>query len=94
VIEREIKAGDVCRCSIGKLGMVTRNGRQHITYPDGNEGEAYVGICLTDGEPWCSRSPERICTIYELKEHVAAAEGDRYIAEMGFAAWDDAEQYS
>jgi hypothetical protein len=72
--------------------MVTRNGRQHITYPDGNEGEAYVGICLTDGKPWCSRSPERICHVNDLKDHVALAEAERYIADMGFAAWDDAEE--
>lgn len=90
--KREIQAGDVCRCSIGKLGMVTRDGRQRVVFDDGNEAESYVGICLTDGKPWCSRNPERICHVNDLKDHVAAAEAERYIADMQFGVEDCPEE--
>jgi hypothetical protein len=93
----KIKAGDVCRCSIGKLGMVTREGRQRVAYEDGNDGEAYVGICLTDGKPWSSRTPERICTIYELKDFIAEALAEKYLRDMQFGPEDcpeDAARYA
>lgn len=90
--KRRIKAGDVCRCSIGKLGMVTRNFPQRVVYNDGNEGEAYVGICLTDGKPWSSRTPVFVCSIHELKDHIAAARAEQYIADMQFGPEDCPEE--
>jgi hypothetical protein len=91
VSEAKIKAGDVCRCSIGKLGMVTREGRQRVAYEDGNDGEAYVGICLTDGKPWCSRNPERICTLAGLKRNILEAQVEIYLAGQKFGPEDDPE---
>jgi hypothetical protein len=88
-----ISRGDVCRCSIGKVGVVTSDGRQVVYYDDGNEGEAYVGICLTDGKPWSSREPERLCSLTELKNHLAEAEFEAWWAgcEKLYACPDDAD---
>lgn len=90
--EKKIKAGDVCRCSIGKLGMVTREGRQHVVYEDGNEGDAFVGICITDGKPWSSRNPTFVCTIHELVDYVAKARAEQYVADMQFGPEDCPEE--
>ncbi len=56
-------AGQVMRCSKGRLGLVT--GLKNLPW-----GESYVGVGL-DGEPWSSREP----TAVEWSEVVAYSEG-------------------
>lgn len=90
--EDTIQRGDVCRCSIGKLGVVTSDGRRHVVYPDGNEGEAYLGICLTDGMPWSSRNPDRLCGMAELKKYLDRAEARAFIDRCQFNYEDDPEE--
>jgi len=58
----EPSKGAFAFCSAGCLGLITRDGLQEVTYPDGNKGQAYIGIHLTDkmapiGSPWSSRNP-------------------------------------
>ncbi len=51
---------DIAVCSQGYLGLITSDGPQTITYPDGNTGEAFTGIHLSPGmygSPWSSRNP-------------------------------------
>lgn len=37
-------------CSLGRLGLITCDEPQEITYHDGNKGVAWTGIQLTEGE--------------------------------------------
>jgi hypothetical protein len=48
--------GVIAVCSLGHVGLITKDTKQEITYPDGNTGHAYVGLHL-DGTPWSSRAP-------------------------------------
>ena len=59
------KKGAIAVCSLGTLGVITKDGLQEVEYPDGNKGEVYVGVHLTDkltlpGERWSSRNPKVI----------------------------------
>lgn len=52
--------GALAICSRGILGLITSDGVEEVTYPDGTKGQAYTGIKLSGpdvGEPWCSRNP-------------------------------------
>jgi hypothetical protein len=49
--------GMVAICSRDIPGIITSDEPRKVTYPDGNEGVAYVGVRLTDGGPWSSRTP-------------------------------------
>lgn len=44
------RRGAVALCSIGRLGLITSDHPVQITYEDGNEGQAWLGIQLTDGD--------------------------------------------
>ena len=49
-------------CGIGTIGLITEDYPQKITYPDGNQSMAYIGMHLTNkicpvGSPWASRKP-------------------------------------
>jgi hypothetical protein len=50
-------------CSRGRLGLITQDKRQPVTYADHSVGMAYVGIHLTDGpgrkagDQWSSPNP-------------------------------------
>ena len=73
------KKGSIALCSCGYLGLITANGRTKITYSDGNSGEAYVGIHLTNqleeiGAPWSSRNPKVICHVEDLEDAVCFSE--------------------
>jgi len=62
----EAKKGAIAVCSLGTLGIITKDGLQDVEYPDGNKGQAYVGVHLTNkvthaGERWSSRNPKVIC---------------------------------
>ncbi len=59
-----IGRGYICRCSRGIIGIVTSEVTQKVTYNDGNEGIAWVGLTF-DKTPWCSRSPEIIGVVSE-----------------------------
>lgn len=48
--------GIVAVCSLGQVGLITKDTKQEVTYSDGNTGHAYVGLHL-DGTPWSSRAP-------------------------------------
>ena len=59
---REPRPGDLALCGHGTLGLVTSTGRKPVSYPDGQEAEAWCGVHLTCvksdiGSPWSSRSP-------------------------------------
>lgn len=59
------KRGAIAICSLGTLGLITKDGLQEVKYSDGKKGEAYVGIHLTEkvcraGEQWSSRNPHVI----------------------------------
>jgi hypothetical protein len=66
--------GDICRCSLGTLGVVTEDEKQEVTYRDGNTAEAYVGVHVRDhpeydiekGDPWSSRDPEVVVSFERL----------------------------
>lgn len=60
--------GKLAFCSQGKLGIITEDEAQEVTYPDGNKGVAFVGVCLETGEPWSSRQPAILGTIQEIAE--------------------------
>ena len=53
------RRGALARCSLGMLGLITDDDMREFTYPDGNKGTAYVGVCLAvpAGSPWSSRNP-------------------------------------
>ena len=60
---RKPRKGSLAFCGIGCLGLITEDGLQEVTYRDGNEGMAYIGIHLTDkaapaGSAWSSRKPK------------------------------------
>ena len=66
--------GDICRCSLGTLGVVTKDEPQQVSYENGGEAEAYVGLHLEDHEeydiqqadPWSSRDPEVVTSFKRL----------------------------
>lgn len=61
--------GALAVCSQGILGLITSDGLQDVTYPDGTKGLAYTGIKLSGlnvGEPWCSREPTVVAWVDEL----------------------------
>lgn len=62
------RIGDHVVCSQGYYGILTSDKPQHITYPDGNEGEAYVGISPINGHSWSSRHPVWLPTWAQLME--------------------------
>ncbi|MFA5723970.1 MAG: hypothetical protein WC979_06950 [Candidatus Pacearchaeota archaeon] len=43
------RKGSIAYCSLGRLGLITSDGPQEITYNDGNKGKAWLGIQLTEG---------------------------------------------
>jgi len=64
----EPKKGDLAVCSRGYLGLITSEGPEEVSYPDGTRGQAWTGIHLTwyrgleyqhtnPGDPWSSRTP-------------------------------------
>lgn len=58
--------GDIAVCSQGYLGLITSDGPQDVTYPDGNTGEAFTGIHLSpgmEGAPWSSRNPHVLTSL-------------------------------
>jgi len=78
----EPRKGDICICGIGSIGLITKDGVQEVEYPDGNKGQAYVGIHLTDkvskvGNPWSSRSPRILCNVKNLEIVVLEEEHQR-----------------
>ena len=65
------RAGAIARCSMGALGLITANDPKKVTYSDGKEGLAWVGIHLTNtmatiGSPWSSRKPQVLAYIDDL----------------------------
>lgn len=48
--ELKPKRGAIALCSLGRLGLITCDEPQEVTYNDGNIGISWVGIQLTDGE--------------------------------------------
>lgn len=67
----EIRKGTIAICSLGCIGLITKDEPQEVKYSDGNKGVAYVGIHLTDkvspiGSPWSSRSPKVL--VYDINE--------------------------
>lgn len=70
--------GCVGLCSKGSLGLITSETRQEVTYGDGTEGTAWVGVHLTSklcavGSPWSSRSPEIVMDAVEVDGLIRAA---------------------
>lgn len=60
-----VRRGDIAICGSGSLGLVLSDKLQKITYPNGTQGDAYVGIHLTDklstiGSDWSSRNPIKV----------------------------------
>ncbi len=61
--------GTIAICSRGILGLITSDGVEEVTYPDGTKGQAYTGIKLSGpdvGEPWSSRTPKVVAFVEEL----------------------------
>ena len=44
------RRGALALCSMGKLGLITSDAPEPVTYPDGNTGEAWLGIQLSDSD--------------------------------------------
>lgn len=69
----QLQIGDVCLCSRGRLGMITRNWKIPVTYSDGSSEMAWTGIHLeqTDdaeiGDAWSSRNPTLVTKASELR---------------------------
>lgn len=61
--------GMIAVCSRGILGLITSDGLDEVTYPDGNKGMAFTGIKLSGpdvGKPWSSRAPKVVAFVEEL----------------------------
>jgi len=63
--EMPCRKGAIAICSLGAIGLVTSDKPETVTYNDGNTGEAWLGVHLTDkvasvGSPWSSRTPKVI----------------------------------
>lgn len=59
----DIRKGSIAICSLRCVGLVTQDSPKVVTYANGDQGVAYVGIHLTDkvapvGSPWSSRNPK------------------------------------
>lgn len=75
---RQPQEGDLALCGAGHLGIISKNHKVKVTYPDGNESWAWVGTKvwpLTEcGERWSSRNPciigTRECFFDELLDEV------------------------
>lgn len=68
----EPKAGAIAFCSHGWLGLITSETPELVHYPDGNTGEAWTGIHLTEGKfpvgyPWSARNPKVVGYIEDFK---------------------------
>lgn len=61
--------GDYVVCPQGYRGVLINDKPQHVTYPDGNEGEAYVGVSPVDGHSWTSRHPIWLPTWSQLMDY-------------------------
>ena len=65
--------GTIAICSRGILGLITSDGVEEVTYPDGTKGMAFTGIKLSGpdvGQPWCSRQPKVVAYVEELLARV------------------------
>ena len=64
----EPKRGDIAICSAGYLGLITSDGQEEVTYPDGSACRAFTGIHLSQpvGRLWSSRSPAVVGHILDL----------------------------
>lgn len=62
--------GVIALCSRGYPGIITEDEPRKVTYPDGNEGVAWVGVNLSTGKPWSSRTPRVVGTLADLLSEV------------------------
>ncbi len=65
--------GTIAICSRGILGLITSDGVEEVTYPDGTKGMAFTGIKLSGpdvGKPWSSRQPKVVAYVEELLARV------------------------
>lgn len=46
----EPRRGAIAYCSLGRLGLILSDAPMSITYHDGNVGQAWTGIQLTEGD--------------------------------------------
>jgi hypothetical protein len=72
-MDQKPRRGSFARCSRGFLGLITCDEPQEVTYPDGNNGVAWVGIHLTGsnglaGRPWSSRMPVVVGHVEEIEK--------------------------
>ena len=54
------RRGDLAICALGHVGVIACAKPQPVTYPDGNEGMAWVGWHIhssLQGTQWSSRNP-------------------------------------
>jgi hypothetical protein len=66
----EPEAGAIALCGLGTLGLITSGEKQAVTYPNGNEADAWVGVHLErhdeydiePGDEWSSRNPDVVVT--------------------------------
>ncbi len=56
------KRGDIAVCSLGHVGIITEASAKSVTYPDGTNGTAFIGLKVWPleefGRPWSSRNPK------------------------------------
>jgi len=89
------RRGSLVLCGLGHLGVITDDEQQKVTYADGNEGTAYVGIHVvsyydptTDhyikaGDPWSSRNPKVLCRMSNILAilHLLINQEDKVLLE-------------
>lgn len=54
----KIGRGTIAICGHGIMGVITKDEQQLITYPNGEQAHAWVGIAIRSGKPWSSRKPK------------------------------------
>lgn len=65
------RAGDLALCGLGSLGIITFSDKQAVTYADGHQTMAWIGLHMTDvvaekGSEWSSRNPIIVGTLLEM----------------------------
>ena len=77
-MEKQVKKGAICKCSKGKIGLVTSRSPVATVYSDGSVGIACRGIYLEDESReegqgkagnlgWSSRNPIVLCYLDDFK---------------------------
>lgn len=88
---RSPEPGDIALCGAGHVGVILHSEPQLVTYADGNQATAWIGVHVgfgTVGKPWSSRNPCIIGRVGEMEEDETIVQFVRRRVPMG---WLNAE---